>query len=148
MKKLSLLLIVFGLAMIPAALIAQPPRPYYPGQMLRPQPHAMQTHVVSSVARPTMQVSTPPRPMPVHASPVIVQRPPVIVHRPPVMVTAPYPSGNYTQPVVTYSTPVQPRIVVSPVYVPTYPQYYTPAGSGFSLTIGGPSGVFSIATAR
>ena len=127
MKNLTLAFTIVTFALIPSLLLAQPPRPR-PGQMPQTQPHAFQ-----SSGRPTMQVHVPAHPVPIHSHSGYGP------HRPPMVHT----------PVVHPRVVVVPQVVATPVvapYYPIYPGYYPQVSNGFSLTIGGRNGVFSIST--
>ena len=128
MKKLTLVFTVFALALIPSLLLAQPPRPR-PGQMPHGQPQA-----IHSTVHPTMQVHTASYPPP-HGH---------MAHRPPVHSPMVHPHAVAPHVVAPYV--VAPQVVAPYAVAPCYHDYYAPAGHGFSLTIGGRSGVFSIST--
>ena len=132
MKKLTLSFTVVALALIPFLLFAQPPRKHS-----GPIPHA-QPVVVQPAARPTLQVHAPaPQAIARGGSSIAhhsVYRPTVVQPR-----------------VVVMPQVFAPAVVATPIVTPTvvtpyYPGYYYPSGSGFSLTIGGRSGVFSISS--
>ena len=138
MKKMTLPLAVVAFMLIPTMLLAQPPRPPR-GQM--PQARAQ---VAAPPARPTMQVHNPPRPVVVQNQYAHPQhRPPVVVHPHQYPYPAYYPP--VVQPRVVVAAPVMPApVIAAPVVIPY--NYYPPVSSGFSLTIGGRNGVFSIGT--
>ena len=133
MKKLTLALTVVALALIPTLIFAQPPRPGHRPQT-RPQ-------VVHPSARPTMQVHAPARPAfgpshPGHGH---------VPHRPPVAVHSHHSHHHpaYYPPVVHPGYVVAPHVVAPYNY---YPNYYPHVNNGFSLTIGGRNGAFSISS--
>lgn len=134
MKKLALTLTVVAVMLIPTLLLAQPPRPR-PGQM-----HQVRPHPAPAPARPTMHVHAPARPAVIHTQPGHLQ------HRPPVVVRPHHPTV-YHAPVVHPGVVVaSPAVVPYNYYSPYYLPYYSPVSSGFSLTVGGRNGVFSIGT--
>ena len=136
MKKFALLLTVVGFVLIPTLLLAQPPRPQH-RQQLAPPPQT---------ARPTMQVHVPPST--VHNSYYGPHRPPYASYPPP---HSPYYRPPMPPPVVRPQVVVVPQVIAPPpVIAPAVivPGYYPPVTSGFSLTIGGQNGVFSIASGR
>ena len=136
MKKFSLLLTVVGFVLIPTLLLAQPPRPRYHPQIAQPIQNA----------RPTMQVHVPPQA--VHNSYYGPHRPPVAPQHTP---NASFYRPPMYPPVVRPQVVVVPQVIAPPpVIAPAVvvPGYYPPMTSGFSLTIGGQNGVFSIATGR
>ena len=138
MKKFALLLTFVGAVLIPTLLLAQPPRPQMRPQVVQPP----------QTVRPTMQVHVPPPP--VHNTYYNLHRPPV----------SSYHTPYYRPPVHPPVHPpiVQPRVIVVPQVIAPPPViapavvvpsgYYPPMNSGFSLTIGGTNGVFSISTVR
>ena len=138
MKKLTFVFSVVALAMIPTLLLAQPPRPRS-GQT----PHA-QSVVVQPAARPTLQVHTP--------SPQVVTRGPAAgqhhhpAYHPAYRPTVVQPRVVVLPPVIASPPMITAPIVTPAVVTPYYPGYYYPSGNGFSLTIGGRNGVFSLST--
>ena len=139
MKKFALTLTIFGIALIPTLIYAQPPRPQVQPPRPPVYPHIAQP---AQVVRPTMQVHVPTPPPPMHSQRVVVNRPPVGAH------PAPYYQPPHHPPVVQPRVVVVPQVVAPPIVTPVYNPYYAPVSSGFSLTIGGRNGIFSISTAR
>ena len=139
MKKFALLLTVVGFVLIPTLLLAQPPRPQSRPQVAQPP----------KPSRPTMQVHVPQPP--VQNSYFGHPRKPVVAAHTAHTAHAPYYRPPMHPPIGPPRVIVVPQVIAPPpVMAPTVvvPGYYPTGGSGFSLTIGGQNGVFSISTVR
>ena len=124
MKKITLTLVVLSVFMVPAVLMAQPPRPHSSRvPQGRPQPaHHMYA----------------PQHGPAYHAPMHHVAP---RHRPPHNMSVQYIAPHHRPPM--YRPPVvHPPVVIVPQ--PVTPHYYYPAGNGVSVTIGGRHGAVSI----
>lgn len=142
MKKFALPLTVIGIALIPTLIFSQPPRPHV--QPPRPQIHP-QIAQPTQVSRPTMQVHVPATPPPMYGQRVVVNRPPAVAFPAPYFQPPLHPQVAPPR-VVVVPQVIAPPPVIAPAVV--LPGYYPQVNNGFSLTIGGTNGFFSISTAR